>query len=137
MYCTIQNIKELIPSNLLSELTFENDDAIAKAIFSAEATINAYISGSYDASNAVNTAFLQYTAEKITVYNLYLTSAADETPQIVVTSYLEAISDLEKIQKGVLSLMSNSSAENPRQSEVFSNKTVSDRAFPKNFLDKF
>ena len=102
MYCTIQNIKDLIPQNLLEGLTSGNDAAIAKAIATAEATINAYVSGSYDAKEASGASFLQSVAEKLTVYNLYLVAAYDETPQIVVTSYLAAISDLEKLQKGLI-----------------------------------
>jgi len=136
MYCTVSNIKDLIPQNLLLELTGGNDAGIEKAIAGASATIDAYLMGSYDDSNSMNSPFLQALAEKITVYNLYLVSASDETPQIVTSSYLEAISNLEKIQNGLISVKSEN-APPERQSEVFTNKTACDRFFSKENLKQF
>lgn len=130
MYCTIQDIKDVVPEGLLAYLSGGNDAIIARAIENAQATINAYIAGAYDPSNALGAGFLQGVAERIAVYNLYVAAAADDTPQIVVTSYLEAISDLEKIQKGFLSLSDAQEAQNERQGEVFTNKDALDRLFP-------
>lgn len=131
MYCTIENIKELIPSNLLEELTSGDDSFIEKAISGASATIDAYLCGSYDASEGLDSPFLQAVAEKITVYNLYLVSACDDTPQIVISSYLEAISSLEKLAKGLLSAGNFDSSPKDRQSEIFVNKNASDKLFSK------
>ncbi|MEI8377596.1 MAG: phage protein Gp36 family protein [bacterium] len=130
MHCTVSNIKDLIPENLLLELTSGNDAVIEKAIAGASATIDAYLMGSYDGSNQLASPFLQSVAEKITVYNLYLVSACDDTPQIVTSSYIEAISSLEKIQSGVISI-STESSDTERQSEVFINKTEADKMFSK------
>ena len=137
MYCNVQNIKDLIPSNLLMELTSGNDSAIEKAISGACATIDAYLLGSYDGASSMQSPFLQALAEKITVYNLYLVSACDETPQIVTVSYLESISNLEKIQSGVISLASPQNAPNERQAEVFTNKDSGDKFFSKQTLSGF
>lgn len=133
MHCTVSNIKDLIPENLLSELTSDDDTVIEKAIARACATIDAYLMGSYDPSNALASPFLQSVAEKITVYNLYLVSACDETPQIVTNSYLEAISSLEKIQSGLISI-SPQNQPSERQSEVFTNKAEADKLFSKENL---
>ena len=134
MYCTIQNIKDLIPENLLEELTSGNDAVIEKAIEGASATIDAYMMGSYNPQEASHSPFLQAVAEKISIYNLYLASAFDDTPQIVITSYSEAISSLEKLQNGLISV-SNSQKE--RQSEVFINKAPWDKLFSKEKLKGF
>jgi len=135
MYCTVDNIKDLVPQNLLEELTSGSDAIIEKAIAGANATVEAYLTGAYDLPQ--QSVFLQTIAEKITVYNLYLMSAFDETPQIVITSYLEALSALEKIQNGTLSLVASDNTANDRQSEVFTNKTADDRLFGKIDLSGF
>lgn len=134
MYCTIQNIKDLIPEKLLEWLTSGNDSVIEKAIEGASSTVDAYLMGSYNPEEASHSAFLQAVAEKIAVYNIYLVSASDDTPQIVITSYLEAISSLEKLQNGLLSV---SNTEKERQSEVFINKAPWDKLFGKENLKKF
>ena len=134
MYCTIQNIKDLIPENLLEELTSGNDTVIEKAIEGASATIDAYMMGSYNPQEASHSPFLQAVAEKISIYNLYLASAFDDTPQIVITSYSEAISSLEKLQNGLISV---SNSQKDRQSEVFINKAPWDKLFSKKKLKKF
>ena len=131
MYCTIQNIKDLLPAGILASLTGGNDNVIARAIEKTDAVINAYVAGSYDAQNASASVFLQSVAERITVYNLYLASAYDETPEIIAKSCIEAIGDLEKIQKGLISLANADSVQSERQAEVFSNKSEKDRLFPK------
>lgn len=137
MYCSVDNIKDLLPQNLLLELTSGNDAVIEKAIASASATIDAYLMGSYDGPDSMNSPFLQALAEKITVYNLYLVSACDETPQIVTVSYLESISNLEKIQSGIISIATPESAPSERQGEIFTNKTQCDKLFSKNRLSEF
>jgi phage gp36-like protein len=125
----IENIKNLVPQNLLLELTSGDDAVIQNAVSGACATVDAYVSGAYDKNDS--SPFLQSVAEKIAVYNLYRLSAFDETPQIITASYLEAISALEKIQSG---LLSPKIGENQRQKEVFSNKTSSDKMFGKDNL---
>ena len=137
MYCTIQDVKDVVPEGLLTYLTGGNDNAILKAIENASATINAYTIGSYDPQSASASAFLQHIAERIAVYNLYLVAAADDTPQIVSASYSEAIGDLEKLQRGFISLTDSTQLENARQAEVFSNKDALDRFFPKNGFTGF
>lgn len=137
MFCTIQNIKNLVPQNLLTELTSGNDEVIARAIESASATIKAYLSGSYELSKVADSEFLRTVAERIVVYNIYMVSACDETPQIVITSYLEAISDLGKIQSGTVSLFDSQSTPNTRLREVFTNKSSSDKEFSKENLGGF
>lgn len=137
MYCTIQNIKDVVPAGLLSFLTDGNDNVIAHAIESADAIINAYVAGSYAPNNASGSVFLQSVAERIAVYNLYLTAAYDETPEIVSRSYIEAIGDLEKIQKGLISLSDADNTQTERQAEVFTNKDALDRLFPKDGFGGF
>jgi phage gp36-like protein len=137
MFCTIQNIKNLVPQNLLTELTSGNDDVIARAIESASATVKAYLSGSYELSKVADSEFLRTIAERIAVYNIYMVSASDETPQIVITSYLEAISDLGKIQSGTVSLFDAKDTPNTRLSEVLTNKSAADKEFSKENLGGF
>ncbi len=137
MFCTIQNIKNLVPQNLLTELTSGNDEVIARAIESASATIKAYLSGSYELSKVADSEFLRTIAERIAVYNIYMVSASDETPQIVITSYLEAISDLGKIQSGTVSLFDAKDTPNTRLSEVLTNKSAADKEFSKENLGGF
>lgn len=137
MYCTIENIQNLIPSGVLSQLTNNDTNLIADAITSAEASVNAYLQGSYDINYLADCALLKDISEKITVYNLYTRFSGDETPQIVSTNYKIAISQLEKIQSGALSLGNIDNTPKDRQSEVFSNKTSEDKMFSMATLKEF
>lgn len=137
MYCTVQNIKDLVPAGLLAYLTGNNDNVIVKAIEGASSVVNAYISGAYDLSTVSSSVFLQSVAERVTIYNLYMNAACDETPEIVSRSYKEAIGELEKIQKGVISIATADSAQAERQGEVFSNKSSLDRVFSDNLFRSF
>lgn len=122
-YCTIENIQELIPTTVLSQLTNGDEFAITKAITDATASINAYLQGSYDLSELENIPVLTDICQKISVYNLYTRVSGDETPQIVSTNYNIAISELEKIQTGKLSLGLSDGSISNRQSEILTNKT--------------
>lgn len=126
MYCTVDNIKSIIPTGLLGQLA-SNDIQIELAIKSATTTIDAYLAGAY--SVGVESPFLQEICQKMTVYTLYMLNAYDETPQIVIKSYTDAISDLEKLQKGILSLPGGDNPHPVRQAEVFCNKSPEDRLF--------
>lgn len=127
MYCTLENIKELLPTSVLGQLV-SNDLQVERAIKSATTTINAYLAGAYPPD--VESDFLKEICQKIALYTLYMLVASDETPEIVKTAYRDAISDLEKLQKGTISLP-GAEKQNPciRQAEVFCNKTPEDKLF--------
>lgn len=129
MYCTIEDIQNLIPAMILSQLTNSDDLLIAKAIQDAQATINAYLQGAYNISEISESALLKDICQKISVYNLYSRFSADETPQIVSTNYKIAIGELEKIQSGKLSLGLIDGTPEPRTAEIFSNKNSYSKTF--------
>lgn len=129
MYCTIQNIQDIVPQSVLDKLTNEDTSIITKAIESAQSTVNAYLQGSYDIPELEGLPIIQDISEKITVYKLYTWFSGDETPRIISTNYNIAISELEKIQAGKLSLSYDSGASTLRQPEVLANKTAESKFF--------
>lgn len=133
MYCSVNDIKNIVPEPILGQLA-NNDLQIELAINSATTTIDAYLSGSYPTSSTLggdgaSCAFLADICAKLAIYRLYMLNASDETPEIIQKSYSEAVSELEKLQKGVISLPEVDGAVPVRQAEIFCNKEREDRVF--------
>lgn len=112
MYCTVAQVKGLIPSDTLIALTQDdqtkqtiNNEVIKKIIVNVGERINAHLRGRYALPLAQKSDLLEGIALDLVRYALYLRRPeGGELPDAVVRAYKTANEDLDKIQKGDLSL---------------------------------
>lgn len=112
MYCTVAQVKKLIPQETLIALTQDdaskpmvNDNIIKEIIADVGERINAYLRGRYALPFEQKSDLLKAIALDLVRYALYLRRPdGGELPDAVVRAYKTANEDLDKIQKGDLSL---------------------------------
>lgn len=112
MYCTVAQVKGLIPSDTLIALTQDDqtkqvidNEVIKKAIAKAGDRINAHLRGRYALPLAQKSDLLEGIALDLVQYSLYSRRPdGGDLPSAVTQAYKTANSDLEKLQKGDLSL---------------------------------
>ncbi len=112
MYCTVAQVKKLIPQETLIALTQDdpskqsvNDNIIKEIIVDVSERINAYLRGRYTLPFEQKSDLLKAIALDLVRYALYLRRPdGGELPDAVVRAYKTANEDLDKIQKGDLSL---------------------------------
>lgn len=126
MYCTVAQVKGLIPSDTLIALTQDdpnkqtvNDNVIKKAIVNAGERINAHLRGRYPLPLAQKSDLLEEIALALVRYALYLRRPdGGDLPSAVVQAYKTANDDLDKLQKGDLSL-GIQSTQKPQPNQVW------------------
>lgn len=142
-YCTLANIKDVIPEAFLIQLTNDAGGAaidqtrIDKAILDADEVIKGYLRSRYPVPlEEPIPGLINKISTDISIFNLYSRRPELDTPENVVTRYKDAITMLKDIQKGIISLGSADEEPLPDTVGVYkSNKTEEDRIFNKSLLD--
>jgi len=108
-YSTLDDLKKLIPEEILVQLTDDeetgsvNQARIDEAIAQADAEINAYCSPRYEVPFSPAPELVRKLSVDIAIYNLY-SRRAEEIPATRSERYKNAIRQLEGIAKGIVSL---------------------------------
>ena len=145
-YCTIDDIETHISTPTLIQLTSDDgqevvDCAVAtEAILFSSAIIDGYLRGRYTLPLNTHFPLLRILAIDLSVHRLYSRRMRDTMPEVIENAYKNAIATLRDIQKGVISLQSESdtletSGFNPE--EYKTNKDIIDRLFGKQRLSEY
>ena len=147
-YCSIDDIKNIIPERELINLT--NDTPSLSSVIDitrfeavclvTDSLINGYLRARYKLPLKTVPSFISQIAQDICAYRLY-SRRPREIPEHIVKNYEYAISNLKSIKKGELLLEDSSedpSSEIPSVKTKFrTNKTRQDRIFNDNVLGAF
>lgn len=144
-YCTSYEIIQVIPEIDLIQLTDDantsvNYEVLNAAINFAETTINSYLRSRYTLPLIEIPELIKVFAIDLTIYRLHSRRMIREMPESIINSYKNVITELGKIQKGIVSLGLESEAEDAQiagHREFISNKTSQDRLFSKEVLDGY
>jgi len=143
MYCTLTDIKKLLPEETVIQLTDDegldavNQARLDESISQADAEIDSYCGGRYAVPFTTVPDIVKKISIDIAIYNLY-SRKVEEIPETRADRYKNAIRQLEGITKGLISI---GEAEAPPASTseggAGTNKTESDRTFTKDKLNGF
>ena len=127
MYCTLDDIKAQVSEQVL--LTYLDDEgsglideeAVNKAIVSADAEINAYVQTRYPVPMNPVPDILNKLAVDISLYNIVSRKGFDENSgdKIMAERYKAAIKFLENVAKGVVLLSPKTEIAKPEQNTIF------------------
>lgn len=141
-YTTQAEIQKLIPQSILIQLTDDtntgsvNTDNVAEAITNSDDLIDGYLRGRYNVPFTDIPNLLEKLSTDISVYNLYSRRPESEMPETVKDRYKDALKFLEQIQKGLISLGTDTEIS-PEPAKFKTNKLETDRVFTKTALEKF
>lgn len=137
-YCTIDDIETYVSTSTLVQLTsdYEQDEidrAVAEeAIIYSSTLIDGYLRGRYTLPLDARFPLLRIVAIDLSVYRLYSRRMRDDMPEVIETNYKNAIKILQDIQKGSISLETNTDTNLPLSSVDYkTNKSYRDRIFRK------
>ena len=137
-YCTIDVIDSYVSTSTLVQLTsdYEQDEidrAVAEeAIIYSSTLIDGYLRGRYTLPLDARFPLLRIVAIDLSVYRLYSRRMRDDMPEVIETNYKNAIKILQDIQKGSISLETNTDTNLPLSSVDYkTNKSYQDRIFRK------
>lgn len=109
MYCTVDDIKKMIPDVVIAQLTNDtggqtiDTTKVDEAIAQAQGEIDAYVSTRYAVPLSPAPDILRKLCVDIAIYNLY-SRLVELTPQTRKDRYDSAISQLNNIAKGLILL---------------------------------
>ena len=143
MYCTIDELKTVIPEQDMIELT---DDSVPaqvviaananKAISDASELIDGYLRGHYALPLSATPGMIATLACDIAVYRLYARKVRVNPPEGVSERYKAAIKVLEQIQKGDITLGVGGSVSTESNMDGIA-VTPQDRIFTRNTMQGF
>jgi phage gp36-like protein len=142
MYSTLADITDRIPEDNLIQLTDDeslgavNEARVTAAIGDADVLIDGYLRGRYTLPLDPVPALIKKLSIDIAVFNIYSRKLELEMPDAMSDRYKNAIKVLEAIQSGKISL-GTTGGSTPEPGEYKTNKTSTDRMFPKTVLDGF
>jgi phage gp36-like protein len=142
MYSTLADITDRIPEENLIQLTDDeslgavNEARVSSAIGDADVLIDGYLRGRYPLPLDPVPALIKKLSIDIAVFNIYSRKLELEMPDAMSDRYKNAVKVLEHIQSGKISL-GTSEGNTPEPGEYQTNKTSTDRMFPKTVLDGF
>jgi phage gp36-like protein len=144
-YCTLDDIKEVLPEAMLIDLTDDRtpsqaivQSVVDAAIGTAGETMNGFLRGRYTLPlPSEGIGLLKSIAVSLAVFELYCRRPDDskELPDHIQKKWTNANKLLELIQKGTVTLGIEQGVTEP--GEFKCNKTSSDRMFPKSVLDMY
>lgn len=144
-YCTIEDIKNIIPERELINLTNDNpsesfviDESRFEAVcIVADSLINGYVRARYKLPLKTTPLFIKQISQDICAYRLY-TRRPREIPGHIVKNYEYAINNLKEIKKGNLLLedcTEDSESElQPPKTGFRTNKSAKSRIFNENLM---
>lgn len=145
-YCTIEDIETQTSTPALIQLSSDNGQeevnrvVVEEAIIYSSTLIDGYLRGRYSLPLNVRFPLLRILGIDIAIYRLYSRRMRNEMPEVIQDNYDHAIATLRDIQKGIITLESESdtletSTFNPN--EYRTNKTIIDRLFNKGKLSEY
>lgn len=142
-YCTIEDIETQTSTPTLIQLSSDNGQeevnrvVVEEAIIYSSTLIDGYLRGRYSLPLDAHFPLLRILAIDLSIYRLYSRRMRNEMPEVIQTNYDNAISTLRDIQKGVITLESESDTLETASfspSEYKTNKNILDRLFNKGRL---
>lgn len=145
MYCTSEDIEKQITTPTLIQLTSDNSqDAVDEtvtfeAILYSSTLIDGYLRGRYELPLNTRLPLLRIIAIDLSIYRLYSRRLQADMPESILEQYKESIRNLDKIQKGTISLevQTETSTNQIQSNEYLSNKTSRDRLFNKEVMSEY
>lgn len=141
-YCTLTDIKSAIPEQNLIQLTDDegagevNQERVNDAIDYADQLIDGYLRGRYTLPLDPVPGLLKKLAVDLAVFFIYSRKLELEMPEGMENRYKNSTKVLEMIQKGTVSL-GTEEGSTTEPGEYKTNKTASDRMFPKDKLETY
>lgn len=141
-YCTLDDIKKLIPEEALIQLTDDeglgsvNQARIEEAVVQADAEIDSYCGSRYSVPFDTVPEVVKKLSVDIAVYNLY-SRRVEEAPAVRAERYRNAIRQLEGISKGVISLGIDPGPSASADGRAETNKPTGDQVFTREKLGGF
>ncbi|MBI5056999.1 MAG: DUF1320 domain-containing protein [Nitrospirae bacterium] len=141
-YCTLTDIKKLIPEITVIQLTDDEDTGavvttrVDEAIASADAEIDSYCGGKYSVPFSTVPDIVKKCSVDISIYNLY-SRRVEEIPATRADRYKNAIRQLEGIAKGSISIGESTEPTAAAEGGVATNKTASDSVFTKDTMTNY
>ena len=145
-YCTIDDIEKQTSTSTLIQLSSDDSQeevnrvVVEEAIIFSSTLIDGYLRGRYNLPLNTHFPLLRILAIDLAIYRLYSRRMRNDMPEVIQTNYNNAISTLKDIQKGIISLESESdtletASYNPN--EYRTNKDILDRLFGKQKLSEY
>ena len=113
-YCTIEDIETQTSTPTLIQLSSDNGQeevnrvVVEEAIIYSSTLIDGYLRGRYSLPLDAHFPLLRILAIDLSIYRLYSRRMRNEMPEVIQKNYDNAISTLRDIQKGVITLESES-----------------------------
>jgi phage gp36-like protein len=143
MYCTLDDLKKIVPDQTLIQLTDDHTPPRAivtanvdKAIADAGELIDGYLRDRYTLPLSPVPGLIGTLAADIAVYRLYARRAVITAPDAVAERYKNAIKLLERIQEGKITLGAGG-VTTPESSSNAVSMTSQDRVFTRDKLRGF
>ncbi len=141
-YCTLTDIKKLIPEITIIQLTDDentgaaNQSRVDEAIAQADAEIDSYCGGRYAVPFTTVPDIAKKISVDIAIYNLY-SRRVESLPETRADRYKNAIRQLEGIAKGLVSIGEQPEPPAPDTGGTQINVTSNDRVFTRETLGNF
>jgi phage gp36-like protein len=142
-YCTPEDLKTQLTNNTLIQLTNDTGEqdgidtaVLEESLIYSSTLIDGYLRGRYTLPLNTHFPLLRIIAIDLCAYRLYSRRLVTEIPEVVLTSYKNAIKTLENLQKGVVTLESETNQQ-LQTGEYRSNKTFEDRVFNKRKINEY
>lgn len=137
-YCTIEDIEKHVSTSTLIQLTsdYEQDEidrvVAEEAIIYSSTLIDGYLRGRYNLPLDTRFPLLRIVAIDLSIYRLYSRRMRDDMPEVIEANYKNAIKILQDIQKGTISLETDTDTNLSLASGDYkTNKSYWDRIFRK------
>ena len=145
-YCTVEDIETQLSTPTLIQLSSDecqdeiDRTVVEEAILYSSTLIDGYLRGRYTLPLNTHFPLLRILAIDLSIHRLYSRRMRNEMPEVIENAYKNAIATLRDIQKGIISLQSESdtletSSFNP--DEYRTNKDILDRLFGKQKLSEY
>lgn len=145
-YCTLEDIETHTSTPTLIQLTSDDGQeaidhiVVQEAILYSSTLIDGYLRGRYSLPLNIHFPLLRILAIDLSIHRLYSRRMRNEMPEVIENAYKNAISTLRDIQKGIISLQSESDTletSNFSPQEYKTNKNLLDRLFGKQNLNEY
>lgn len=140
MYSTLEDIKKLLPEDIIIQLTDDentgavNQARVDEAIKAADAEINSYCATKYAVPFATVPDIVNSLSVEIAIYNLHKRRTM---PEDIEKRYDKAIAKLKDISRGLITLGIDPAPAATSEGVAETNKTESDRVFTRASLRNF
>lgn len=141
-YCTLDDIQTRIGTLPLIQLTNDNGDedkidtvVCEEALIYSSTLIDGYLRGKYSLPLDTHFPLLKVVAIDLSIYRLYSRRIYTEIPETISENYKNAIKTLEQLQKGVITLESETETNIKSSGEYRTNKTEIDKLFNKRVIN--